>query len=78
MVNFMGKTYKRWSPTDVAFIANNQNMLDKEIAVQLSELNGQIVTPSMVRRQRRKGGIAKKRGRPFKKIASVVAPQQVQ
>lgn len=62
----MTKTYKKWSQTDIQFILDNQNMLDKDVAVKLSEISGQNITPSMVRRQRRKSGIAKKRGRPSK------------
>lgn len=66
----MSKTYKKWNQTDIQFILDNQNMLDKDVAVKLSEISGQNITPSMVRRQRRKSGIAKKRGRPSKnKIA---------
>jgi len=62
----MSKTYKKWSQTDIQFILDNQNILDKDVALKLSEISGQTITPSMVRRQRRKSGIAKKRGRPRK------------
>jgi hypothetical protein len=62
----MSKTYKKWSQSDIQFIVDNQNMLDKDVAAKLSELSGQSVTPSMVRRQRRKSGVTKKRGRPAK------------
>lgn len=62
----MSKTYKKWNQTDIQFILDNQNMLDKDVALKLSEISGQTITPSMVRRQRRKSGIAKKRGRPRK------------
>ena len=64
----MSKTYKKWNQSDIQFILDNQNMLDKDVANQLSQLNGQTITPSMVRRQRRKSGIVKKRGRPAKSI----------
>jgi hypothetical protein len=62
----MTKTYKKWSATDIQFIVDNQNMLDKDVAAKLSQITGQNITPSMVRRQRRKSGVAKKRGRPAK------------
>lgn len=64
MVLFMNKTYKKWTPADIEFVFKNQNMLDKEVAAKLSESTGQLITTSMVRRQRRKGGVIKKRGRP--------------
>lgn len=67
----MSKTYKKWSQTDIQFILDNQNMLDKDVALKLSEISGQTITPSMVRRQRRKSGIAKKRGRPKKNVSIV-------
>lgn len=60
----MSKKYKKWSQNDIQFIVNNQNMLDKDVALKLSEMSGQTITPSMVRRQRRKSGVTKKRGRP--------------
>lgn len=66
METYMSKTYKKWNQNDIQFILDNQNMLDKDVAAKLSELNGQNITPSMVRRQRRKSGIVKKRGRPTK------------
>lgn len=62
----MTKTYKKWNQTDIQFILDHQEMLDKDIATKLTEITGQIVSQSMVRRQRRKSGIAKKRGRPRK------------
>ena len=62
----MTKTYKKWNPSDIQFIIDNQNMLDKDVAAKLSQITGQNITPSMVRRQRRKSGVAKKRGRPAK------------
>ena len=64
----MSKTYKKWTQLDIDFIVQNQNMLDKNVAAKLSENSGQLITPSMVRRQRRKSGVTKKRGRPSKKV----------
>lgn len=68
----MSKTYKKWSQTELQFIMDNQNMLDKDVAVKLSQITGQNISPSMIRRQRRKSGIAKKRGRPKKNGSAVV------
>jgi hypothetical protein len=62
----MNKTYKKWTQSDIQFIVDNQNMLDKDVAVKLSQITGQNISPSMVRRQRRKSGISRKRGRPSK------------
>lgn len=62
----MNKTYKKWTSTDIQFIMDNHNMLDKDVAVKLSQITGHNITSSMIRRQRRKSGIAKKRGRPSK------------
>lgn len=67
----MSKTYKKWTSTDIQFILDNQNMLDKDVAEKLTQITGQPVSASMVRRQRRKSGIAKKRGRPKKNPVSV-------
>lgn len=62
--------YKKWQPGELEFIQNNHSMSDEALATKLSEISGQPVTRSMVRRQRRKLSIKKARGRP-KKITSV-------
>jgi len=62
----MGKNYKKWTLSDKSFIMEHQNSLDKDVAAQMSELIGQPVSESMIRRQRRKNGIVKSRGRPRK------------
>lgn len=62
----MSKTYKKWAPSDIEFIVNNKDLLDKEVAEKLSALTGQSISAAMVRRQRRKSGVAKLRGRPRK------------
>lgn len=64
----MTKAYKKWTNVDIQFIIDNQNMLDKDLAVKLSQITGQNITANMVRRQRRKNGVHKKRGRPSKNI----------
>lgn len=64
--------YKKWQPSELEFIKNNQNLLnDETLAAKLSEMSGSLVTRSMVRRQRRKLSIKKPRGRPKKNQAIV-------
>lgn len=67
----MSRNYKKWTQTDIQYILDNHGMLDKDLAAKLSEISGQTITPSMIRRQRRKSGIAKKRGRPRKNVETV-------
>lgn len=70
----MNKSYRKWTQADIDFIVQNKGLLDKEVAAKLSQITGQIITPSMVRRQRRKSGIQKTRGRPSKnRSESIVA-----
>jgi hypothetical protein len=60
------RIYKKWSSEELCFIAENCNkMKDKELAKLLSEKSGNKVTVDMLRRQRRKLQIRKKRGRPY-------------
>ena len=62
------RIYKKWSSEELCFIAENCNkMKDKELAILLSERNSCEVTVDMLRRQRRKLKIRKKRGRPYKR-----------
>lgn len=65
----MSKVYKKWTQSELEFINNHKEMLDKDLAVKLSEMTGHPVTTPMVRRQRRKFGFKKSRGRPRKEIA---------
>lgn len=58
--------YKKWSNAELLFIRENVSLSDKNIASELSRITGQIITDSMVRRQRRAMGVAKKRGRKKK------------
>ena len=56
--------YKKWTDTELKFINENQKLLsDDELANKLSQMTGQNVTTSMIRRQRRKLGIKKAKGR---------------
>lgn len=62
----MSKVYKKWTQSELEFINNNKEMLDKDLAAKLSEMTGHQVTTPMIRRQRRKFGFKKGRGRPRK------------
>jgi hypothetical protein len=56
--------YKKWTEAELKFINENQKLLsDDELAAKLSQMTGQNVTTSMIRRQRRKLGIKKPKGR---------------
>lgn len=57
-------TYKKWNDTELAFIRDNIALLsDAELANKLSQVTGQNISYGMIRRQRRKLGIQKSRGR---------------
>jgi hypothetical protein len=60
-------SYKKWTDAELGFIKDNINVLnDHELANKLSTMTGENITYGMIRRQRRKLGIIKKRGRPCK------------
>jgi len=64
-------SYKKWSDAEIGFVRDNINSLnDAELANKLSSMTGENITYGMVRRQRRKLGIVKQRGRP-KKVRAV-------
>jgi hypothetical protein len=57
-------TYKKWSEPELQYIKDNlASFSDLELANKLSEMTGESVTYGMVRRQRRKIGVVKPRGR---------------
>lgn len=63
---FMG-SYKKWSDAEVQFIRDNLSVLaDGELANKLSGMTGENISQAMIRRQRRKLGVTKQRGRPRK------------
>jgi hypothetical protein len=68
-------TYKKWTSSELDFINSNQKLLsDDELASKLSQISSQTVTTAMVRRQRRKLGIQKAKGRrPKNRIVEPVA-----
>lgn len=60
-------TYKKWSDAELGFVRDNIGLLsDEQLASKLSSMTGENITYGMVRRQRRKLGIVKPRGRPRK------------
>jgi hypothetical protein len=62
-------SYKRWNEAELKFIADNISQFsDEEMAKKLSEMTGENITYGMIRRQRRKLGVNKNRGRR-KKVA---------
>jgi hypothetical protein len=66
-------TYKKWTQHEIDFIVNNHTTLrDEQIAAKLSQISGNNITTSMIRRQRRKLSIKKSRGRP-KKFTSITS-----
>lgn len=63
----MREKYKKWTDAEAAFIQDNTGkMTDLEVAVSLSKISGSNITTNMIRRQRRKMGVKKSRGRPAK------------
>lgn len=62
--------YKKWTEAEIQFIRDNINQTsDAELASKLSSMTGENITYGMIRRQRRKLGVAKKRGRRKKTIS---------
>lgn len=56
--------YKKWSDAEKSFIKDNvNNYSDNELAAKLSQMTGENISTAMIRRQRRKFGVAKPRGR---------------
>jgi len=57
-------SYKRWQDSELEFIKQNKDVMsDLELAAKLSQMSSTNVTTSMIRRQRRKLGIVKPKGR---------------
>ena len=56
--------YKKWTDSEIQFLNENIAIYsDEELAAKLSQITGQNITYGMIRRQRRKIGVVKKRGR---------------
>lgn len=61
----MKKTYIKWSDNDLDFIRQNYDKLtDKDMSETLSKISGNTISVGMIRRQRRKLQLGRKRGRP--------------
>jgi hypothetical protein len=60
--------YKKWTDPEIQFIKENAlTMNDQTLSVKLSQMTGENISLAMIRRQRRKLSVVKKRGRPSKK-----------
>lgn len=56
--------YKKWSEAETQYIKDNLEIFsDSELAAKLSNMTGENITYCMIRRQRRKLGVQKARGR---------------
>lgn len=65
--------YKRWNEAELHYIRDNiGSFSDLELAKKLSEMTGETITYGMIRRQRRKIGINKPRGRRKKNVENNV------
>lgn len=61
------RNYKKWSDAELQYIKDNlAHFSDAALAGKLSSMTGETVSTAMIRRQRRKLGINKPRGRPKK------------
>ena len=59
--------YKKWSVAEKEFIRDNcEELSDKKIASKMCEISGERITSDMIRQQRRKMQVIKKKGRPKK------------
>ena len=73
----MGK-YKKWNMNELQFIADNEKLLkDIDIAAKLTKITGESVTGDMVRAQRRKLNIKKRRGRKKQNIEICVESSDI-
>lgn len=65
-------TYKKWTDAELQYINSNISIFsDQELAAKLSEMTGENITYGMVRRQRRKLGVVKARGRRKKNVIQI-------
>lgn len=62
-------TYKKWTEAELQYIKSNLSIFsDEELSAKLCEMTGENITYGMVRRQRRKLGVVKARGRRKKNV----------
>lgn len=65
-------SYKKWTDAELQYIRSNLAIFsDEELASKLCEMTGENITYGMVRRQRRKLGVVKLRGRRKKNVVAV-------
>lgn len=71
-------SYKKWTEAELQYIRNNLSIFsDEELAAKLCEMTGENITYGMVRRQRRKLGVVKARGRRKKNVIQVNPAENV-
>lgn len=70
--------YKKWNDVERQFIKDSLGSFsDQELSVRLSTMTNETISQSMVRRQRRRLGIEKPRGRrPNKKNDTEVSTEE--
>jgi len=62
-------TYKKWNDAELQYIRDNlTSFSDQELSLKLSSMTGETISTSMIRRQRRKLGVNKPRGRRKKTV----------
>lgn len=62
-------TYKKWNDAELQYIKDNlTSFSDQELSLKLSSMTGETISTSMIRRQRRKLGVNKPRGRRKKNV----------
>ena len=67
-------TYKKWNDAELQYIRDNlTSFSDQELSIKLSSMTGETITTSMIRRQRRKLGVNKPRGRRKKTVNNNVS-----
>lgn len=67
-------TYKKWNDAELQYVRDNLTSLsDQELSIKLSSMTGETITTSMIRRQRRKLGVNKPRGRRKKTVNNNVS-----
>lgn len=73
----MGK-YKKWNMSELQFIKDNEKHLkDEDIAAKLAKITSEKITADMIRAQRRKLNIKKRRGRKKQNIELCVESSDI-
>lgn len=70
--------HRKWTESEEKYILDNYEYLsDKALAAKLSEITGQNINETMVRRQRARIGAKKAHGRPQTKIRTLVSENNI-